>query len=91
MSSENGKILNFIAFVALIAVALLQVLEVLKPILSFDGLVINLINTIKNFCICLVVGITAYKFVANKSKGLKISYWVSIIIFVVGTVLIWIV
>lgn len=90
MSNQNGKMLNFIAFVALVAVALLQILDVLSPIIKLGEVISNIIVTIKNLCVCLVIGITAYKFAADKSKGVKITYWVCIAIFVVFTVLIWV-
>ncbi len=91
MSSEDRKLLSFIAFVALIAVALLQILDALSPLIQLGAVLSNIINTIKNLCVCLVIGVTAYGFVAKKSKGFKITYWICIAIFVVFTVLIWVI
>ena len=91
MDYENGKRLSILAFIALVTVALLQILDVLSPVIRLGEVISNIIVTVKNVCICLVIGITAYKFIVDKSKGVKITYWVSIAIFVVFTVLIWVI
>ncbi len=88
MSSENGKFLGFIAFVALVAVALLEALSVLP--IKLDDVLDNIVNTIKNLCVCLVIAITAYRFVLNKSKGLKITYWICVGIYLLSTLFIWV-
>ena len=91
-SERNVNVLHFIAFVALIVVAILQVFSVLSHfgVLSVTGFLPNFLETIKNFCVCLVVGILAYNFVAGKSRGVKITFWVCLAIIIIGTILIWI-
>jgi hypothetical protein len=88
MSTGNGKFLGFIAFIALMAIALLELIGIL-PFGLNEGLD-NLIRTIKNVGICLVVSITAYKFMIGKSKGLKITYWVCVGIYLLSTIFIWV-
>ena len=88
MSNQNGKMLSFVAFVALVAVALLEILGVLP--ITFDDVLNNIIITVKNVCICVVIAFSAYAFVANKGKGYKITYWVSVGVFLLSTVFIWI-
>ncbi|HCH74091.1 MAG TPA: hypothetical protein DEV87_02780 [Clostridiales bacterium] len=92
MKSSDRNILSLIAFIALIVVAVLGVFEILAHfnVLTAQGALLNLLSTIKNICILIVVGITSYSFVSNKGKGLKITYWVAFSIIIACTVLIWI-
>lgn len=92
MKSSDRNILNLIAFIALIVVAVLGVFEILAHfnILTAQGALLNLLSTIKNICILIVVGITSYSFVSNKGKALKITYWIAFSIIIACTVLIWI-
>ena len=91
-SEKNVNVLNRIAFIALIIFAVLQIFSVLSRwgVLSVTGFLPNFLDTVKNVCVCLVIGILGYRFVADKSKGLKITYWVCLAVIIVGTVLIWI-
>ena len=88
MSSGDGKFLGFIAFIALITIAFLELLGILP--FGLNESLDNLVRTIKNVCICLVISITAYKFIVGKSKGLKITYWVCVGIYLLSTVFIWV-
>ena len=89
--SNKTNMLNFIAYIALFVVAILQVFSVLSHfgILNISGFLPNLLDTIKNACLCLVIGVCSARFVKNKTKGYRVSFWVCIAIIVVGTVLIW--
>lgn len=91
-SQNNVNVLNLIAFIALIVIAVLQVFSLLSHwgVLSVEGFLPNFLETLKNVCLCLVVGILAYRFVANKSKGVKITFWVCLAIIIVATILFWI-
>ena len=90
---SNTSILNLFAFVALIALAILEVLTGLDgigvTIFGTGSVIISLLNTIKNVCVVIVIGILAYNFVAGKSKGFKIAYWICVVIFIAATVLMW--
>ena len=77
--SNKTNMLNFIAYIALFVVAILQVFSVL----SHFGIL-----TISGF-LCLVIGVCSARFVKNKTKGYRVSFWVCIAIIVVGTALIW--
>lgn len=91
MNSERNNLLNFIAFIAVIIIAVLEVFNVLAHfgVLTVGGTLINLLNTIKNLAILLVMGITAYKYAEHRKKGVRITYWVCIAVIVVATVLMW--
>ena len=91
-SKNNVNVLNLIAFIALIVIAVLQVFSLLSHwgVLSVEGFLPSFLETLKNVCICLVVGILAYRFVANKGKGVKITFWVCLAIIIVTTILFWI-
>ncbi len=92
MNSERNSLLNFIAFIAVMVIAILEVFNVLAHfnVLTVGGVIINILNTIKNLAIILVMGITAYKYASNRKKGVKIAYWIAVLIIVVATVLMWI-
>ena len=91
-NEKNVNILNLMAFIGVIIVALLEVFAFLSShnILTLGDAIMNFLNTIKNVCILLVVGITAYNFVKGKGKGWLITYIVAISIIVLTTVFIWI-
>lgn len=91
-SEKNVNVLNLIAFIALIIFAVLQIFSVLSfwGVLTIGGALPKILDTVKNICVCIVIGILGYKFVAGKSKGLVITYWVCIAVIVVGTILIWV-
>ena len=91
MKKSDTKILNLLAFFALIIVAILIVVNNLLPIIGIEikGALFNLLNTIKEIFILIIVGISAYNYVAGKTKGWTIAFWIAVIIFVVGVVLIW--
>lgn len=89
-SQRNSGLLNFIAFVSLLIFAVLQILELVDSFISLGAALMNVLNTIKNLGIILVFGITAWNFVANKSKGWKVTYWICIGIFAATILGMWI-
>ncbi len=91
-SEKNVNLLNLIAFVALVVVAVLQIFVLLNAtgLLNVSGFLPNLLDTIKNVCICIVIGVVSYNFVARKKKGYKITYWVCLLIIILTTILVWI-
>lgn len=89
-TEKNTNMLNFLAFISLMVFAILEIFGFLSPIIELGATISNLLNTIKNICIIIVIGLLAYKFVENKSKGYKIAYWIAIAIFVVSTILVWV-
>ncbi len=91
MGNSNKNILNLFSFIALIIVAVLIVINNLLPIVGVNitGAFFSILNTIKEVLILIVVGISAYNFVAGKSKTYKIIYWIAIGLFIAGIILIW--
>ena len=90
-SDNNNNVFNFMAFVGFIIIAVLEIISGLKAIGVdlFGATIMNLLNTIKNLCVMIVVGVYAWRFVAGKGKGLKITYFIALIVYVVFTVLMW--
>lgn len=89
---KNDKnVLSFLSFFALLIVAILIFVNKLLPIVGINvgGSLLDILSTIKEVFILIVVGISAYSFVANKNKTWKIVFWVAILLFVAGVVLIW--
>ncbi len=93
MKTSNKNILSLFAFIALIVVAILELFGILDHfnVLKISGgVVMHLLDTIKNICICIVIGICGYQFVSGKKKGWIITYWVCLVAVVTCTVLLWI-
>ena len=90
MKNEKN-VLSFLSFFALLIVAILIFVNKLLPIVGINvgGSLLDILSTIKEVFILIVVGISAYSFVANKNKTWKIVFWVAILLFVAGVVLIW--
>ena len=91
-TEKNSSILALIAFIGVILIAILEIFGFLAThnILTVGGALVDCLNTIKNLCILLVIGITAYYFVKGKSKALLIIYIIAMCIIVLTTVFIWI-
>lgn len=89
--SNNKNVVPVLSIIALFIIAVLEIVTGLSR-LNIDILgatVINLLNTVKNICIILVIGISAFHFVKGRKKGWLIAYIIALVIFVAGTVLIW--
>ncbi len=91
-TEKNTNLLAFVAFVAIIIFAVLQIFSLLAfwGVLTVGGYLPQILETIKNVCVCIVIGYLSYRFVANKSKGFKITFWICLAIIILGTILIWI-
>ena len=90
-NSENNNVFNFMAFVGFVIIAVLEIISGLRAIGVdiFGATIMNLLNTIKNVCVMIVVGVYAWRFVSGKSKGLKITYFIALIVYIVFTVMMW--
>ena len=91
-SEKNVNLLNLMAFVGVIIIAVLEIFGFLAShdILTVGGALVDFLNTVKNICILLVIGIMAYNFVKGKSKGWLITYIVALCIIILTTVFIWV-
>ena len=87
--SKNA--LNAISYVALVIIALMLVISRFLPIIGIviSGPVISLLSTVQDVLILIVIGISAYNFAVSNKKWVKILFWVSIIVFIVATILLW--
>lgn len=89
---SDKKVLNVISYVALIIIAFLLLITRVLPILGLDvgGPLINVLSTVQNILVLIVVGVNAYNFAMTGEKWVKILFWVAVVVFIVATVLIWI-
>lgn len=87
----SKHILNVISYIALVIVALLLIITRGLPIIGIiiSGPIINLLSTIKEIFILIVIGVSAYNFASNNKKWVKVLFWISIVVFIVATVLLW--
>lgn len=87
----DKNLLNLLSFFALVIVAILIFVNKLLPMVGINasGPLFGILSTIKEIFILIVVGLSAYNFVAYKSKAWKIVFWVAIVLFIAGVVLIW--
>lgn len=91
MKSSNKNTLNTLSYVALIIVALLMLINHVLPLIGLDigGPLVNVLETIKNVFVLMVIGISAYNFLPGRAKWVSVLFWVAIIVYVVGTILLW--
>lgn len=91
MKSSNKNTLNTLSYVALIIVALLMLINHVLPLVGLDigGPLVNVLETIKNVFVLMVIGISAYNFLPGRAKWVSVLFWVAIIVYVVGTILLW--
>ncbi len=96
MKSSNKNFINFLAFLAICIVAMILFVENLLPVVGVEiaegkwlWYFINALKTVNNIFTAIILGISAYKFAADRPKWVKIIFWVVVAIFVVATVLIW--
>ena len=91
MKSSNKNVLNTLSYVALIIVALLMLINHVLPLIGLDisGPLVNVLETIKNLFVLIVIGISAYNFLPGRAKWVSVLFWIAIIVYVVGTVLLW--
>lgn len=92
MKGSDKKIISTLSYVALIIIAILLVFEYILPLIGVQvyGTFFNILNTIKNVFILIVIGISAYNLVESGAKWIKILFWIAVGIIVVATVLMWI-
>jgi len=91
-NSSNVNILNLLSYISLVIVALLIFLTKLLPLVGLEvgGTLINVLDTVKEIFVIIVIGVNSYRFVVGKAKWLNIVYWISVVLFVASVVLIWI-
>ena len=91
MKNSNTNILSMLSYVAMIILALLLLISNVLPMigLNIGGAFINVLNTIQNVLVLIVVGVSAYNFVQGRAKWVNVLYWVAVIVFIVGTVFFW--
>ncbi len=93
MKNSNKGFINLLSYVALVIVAILMVVDIFAHfnILTINGgVLLNLLSTIKNLCILIVIGFAAYNFLPGNKKWVKVLFWISVIVLIIGTVIMWI-
>ncbi len=92
MKKSNKNFLNVLSYVALILIALLLAITNLLPVIgvNISGPLVNALKTVQNVLILIIIGVSAYNYAFSQgAKWIKVLFWISIVIFVVGTVLLW--
>ncbi len=91
-NSSNKNVLNLLSFISLIIVALLIFLTKFLPLvgLTIEGALINILDTIKEILVIIVIGVNSYRFIVGKAKWINVLYWIAVALFVASIVLIWI-
>ena len=93
MKNSNKSIMNVLSYVAFLTVALLLAISKFLPLIGVSeikGTLINVLETIQNVLILIIIGVLASRFAFNQgAKWIKVLYWIALAIFILGTVLIW--
>ena len=76
MKKETKDLLKTISYLALIIFALLLAVERILPLvgISLQGVLLYVLDTIKNIFIIIVIGVNAYSFVEGKADWVKWLY-----------------
>ena len=91
MKNSNKNILNTLSYLALIIVALLLLVNNILPAIGIDvsGPFFNVLGTIKEMFVLIVIGIAAYNFTSGKAKWITILFWIAIIVYIVSVMFYW--
>ena len=92
MNSDRNAWVKLFSFIALMLAALLLLVNGVLPKIGIDveGTLFNVLGLVKDLALLLGVAIGAYSFVVGLSKhkkGWMITYWIAVIIYVLGAVL----
>ena len=89
---NDKKLINTLAYGALVLIACMLLITRLLPVLgvTISGPIVNILATIQNVLVLIVIGYYAHCFASNNRKWIKVLYWISVIVYVVATVLVWI-
>ena len=90
MKGSKGA-LNVMAYIAFIVIALLILINNFLPVIGviIDVKITNVLTTVQNVLVLIVLGILSYKFAMNSAKWVKIVYWIALVVFVTGTIILW--
>ena len=88
---RNNGVFNLFSFIVLMIVSTLIVTNNLLPIIGIGigGPLFNILETVKDVLILVMVAILSYNFIVGKGKVIAVFYWVAIVIFLAGIVLRW--
>ena len=93
MKSEkkNNGVFNLFSFIVLMIASTLIVTNNLLPIIGIgiNGPLFNILETIKDVLLLVMVAILSYNFIIGKGKVIAVFYWVAVVIFLAGIVLRW--
>ena len=89
--STNKNIINLMSYLAFILIALLVLINNFLPIIgvTIDAKITNVLATVQNLLVLGVLGVLSYKFAVRSSKWVKIVYWIALVVFVTGTIILW--
>ncbi|MBR2498200.1 MAG: hypothetical protein IKB67_00575 [Clostridia bacterium] len=87
----NKNILNVMSYIAFVIIALLILMNNLLPLIdvTIGPKIKNVLETVQNLLVLIVLGVLSYKFTLSSAKWIKVLYWIALIIFIAGTVILW--
>ena len=90
-TNTTKKVMNFLSFASLIIVAILIFIEQLLPMVGVivHGRLFQVLATIKDVFVIIVIGVSAYRFVIGKGKVLNILFWIAVALFITAVILRW--
>ena len=76
MKKSDKGIINVLAYVALVLIACMLLITRLLPVLGvqISGPLVNILATIQNVLVLVVIGFCAYCFAENNRKWVKVLY-----------------
>ena len=79
------------SYIALVIIALLILMNNLLPLIdvTIGPKIKNVLETVQNLLVLIVLGVLSYKFTLSSAKWIKVLYWIALIIFIAGTVILW--
>ena len=89
MRKGDKSFLGILSFIVLIVVAFLLLVRWLAPILTLNPIVCNILETVQNLMVLVVIGMLAYNFASSYNRWVKVLFWIASAIFLVGIVLSW--
>ncbi len=87
MSKKNGK--PFSVVCAFWGLMIASAVFITSGIFNAFGLlsdVVNILNLVGKVALFIAIALCAYKFVNDKAKGWKITYWIALIVYAAGVV-----
>lgn len=89
---KNLNLLKIFSFISLIIIATLVLINNVLPLVGIEisGVLFSVLDFVKNILIIIVVGSLAYTFTVGKKNYVKVIYYVSLAVYIIGMLLLFI-